>query len=147
MFLNKFSTIGEIAKTRGDLTNVKQCDGNLLFDYLERFKKVYDKIEGLSQDTIMTYFEGGLRSHALKMEFLLHRLQTFGEMFKTTKHVALGIEQSDQKLNSVKSVVDVSKTRNPKFDSRLETPKQFTNKEKTTFSGLNKNNSKDKGKN
>lgn len=37
IFLDKFSTIDEIPKTRGNLTNVKQQDNESLFDYLERF--------------------------------------------------------------------------------------------------------------
>lgn len=51
MFLDKFTTVGEIPKTRGDLTNIKQRDDEPLLDYLERFKKTYDEIKGLSQDT------------------------------------------------------------------------------------------------
>lgn len=69
MFLDKFSTTGEIPKTRGDLTNIKQRDDEPFLDYLEWFKKTYNEIEGLSQDTVLTCFEGGLKSHALKIEF------------------------------------------------------------------------------
>lgn len=89
---DKFSTVGELPKTRGDLTNVKQKDDEPLMDYVKRFKKIYDEIEGLSQDTIITCFEGGLKSHALKTEFGLRHSQTIGEMFKTAKHIALAIE-------------------------------------------------------
>lgn len=45
-FLDKFSTTGELPKTRGDLKNVKQKDDEPLLDYLERFKKIYNEIEG-----------------------------------------------------------------------------------------------------
>lgn len=69
MFLDKFSTTGEIQKTSVDLTNVKQGDDEPLLDYLEGFKRINDDIEGLSQDIVVTYFEGRLRSHALKTEF------------------------------------------------------------------------------
>lgn len=51
IFLDKFSTAREIPKTRGDLTTVKQGDDELLLDYLERFKQIYDDIEGLSQES------------------------------------------------------------------------------------------------
>lgn len=69
IFLDKFSTAKKILKSNGDLTNVKQGDDEPLLDYLETFKKIYDEIEGLGQDIVMTYFEGGLRTHALKIEF------------------------------------------------------------------------------
>lgn len=52
----------------------------------------------------MTYFEGGLRTHALKIEFGLRHPQTLGEMFKT-KHIALAIEQANRKVNLAKNVV------------------------------------------
>lgn len=94
-FLDKFNTTSELPKTRGDLTNVKQRDDEPLLDYLERFKKIYHEIEGLSQDTVITYFKGGLKSYVLKMEFGLRHSRTLGEMFKTAKHVALAIEQLD----------------------------------------------------
>lgn len=139
--MDKLSTIGEIAKITDAMTNVKQGDDEPLLDYLEWFKMIYDKIEGLSQNTIITYFEGCLKLHALKTKFGFRRVKTLGKMLKTMKHVALGIEQSDL------SVVNVNKTGNLKFESQSETPKQFTNKDKITFSGLNKNNSNDKGKN
>lgn len=32
-FLDKFSTVGELPKTRGDLTNVKQRDDEPLLEY------------------------------------------------------------------------------------------------------------------
>lgn len=67
--LENFSTAGELPKTREDLTNVKQSDDEPLLEYWERFKRIYDKIEGHSQDTVITCFEEGLRSHALKTEF------------------------------------------------------------------------------
>lgn len=52
-FLDKFSTAGELPKMRGDMTNVKSRDDEPLLEYLEQFKKIYDKIEGLSQDTVI----------------------------------------------------------------------------------------------
>lgn len=57
----------------------------------------------------MTYFEGGLRTHALKIEFGLRHPQTLGEMFKTTKHIALAIEQANRKVNLAKNVVTLIK--------------------------------------
>lgn len=89
MFLDKFSTAGIIPKTRGNLANVKQRDDESLLSYLDRFKKVYDDIEGLSEDTVLTCFEGGFRSAALYTELQLRKPRTLGEMFNMARKVAL----------------------------------------------------------
>lgn len=70
------------------MTNVKQRDDEPSLDYREHFQKTYDEIEGLRQDSVLTCFEGELKSHALKKQFRLRRLQTLEQMFKTLKHVA-----------------------------------------------------------
>lgn len=56
-FLDKFSTACAIPKTRGDLANMKQRDDETLLEYLERFKKRHYEIDGITQDTAITYFE------------------------------------------------------------------------------------------
>lgn len=71
LFLDKFSTTGIIRKTRGDLANLKQWEGESLMYYLERFKKTYDKIEVISQDTMVTCFEGSFKSTMLYAELQL----------------------------------------------------------------------------
>lgn len=48
IFLDKFNTTRTIAKTREDLANIKQRDDESLLSFLERFKKMYDEIEGIS---------------------------------------------------------------------------------------------------
>lgn len=58
-FLDKFSTTEKIPKRRGDLANIKQKKGKPLLPYLERFRRKYDKIEEISQDTTITCFEEG----------------------------------------------------------------------------------------
>lgn len=63
-------------------------------------------------------------------------------MFKVAKHVALAIEQPDQKVNFTKNVVDVNNTEKYKFNSHSQVPK----KEKKTFSSVNKNHLDEKGK-
>lgn len=40
-FLDKFSTVGMISKTRGDLASIKQREDKSLLSYLEPFKKTY----------------------------------------------------------------------------------------------------------
>lgn len=58
-------------KTRGDPANIKQREDETLLAYLEHFKKTYDEIEGISQDTVITCFEGGFR---LRMLYTKHQL-------------------------------------------------------------------------
>lgn len=140
-FLGKFSTVGELPTTMGDLTNIKQKDDELILEYLERFKKIYDEIEGLSQDTVITCFKGGLKSHTLKTEFELRNPRTIGEMFKTAKHVALAIEQPDRRLTALKDVVDVNKGEKPKFDLRLDASKGVFDKGKS-FTSRNRPNAR-----
>lgn len=86
LFLDKLSTAGTIPITRGDLTNIKQRDDESLLSYLDRFKRMYDKI---SQDTVITCFEGGFRSRMLYMELQLRKPETIGEMFSVAWKVAL----------------------------------------------------------
>lgn len=64
-FLDKFSTAGKIPKTRGDLANIEQREGETLLAYLERIKQTYNEIEEIRQDTMITYFEGGFQSKML----------------------------------------------------------------------------------
>lgn len=44
---------------RGDLANIKQREDETLLAYLEHFKRTYDEIEEITQDTTITCFEGG----------------------------------------------------------------------------------------
>lgn len=101
LFLDKFSTTGTIPKTRGDLTNIKQGDNETLLAYLECFKKTYDEIKGLSQDTVITCFEGEFRSRMLYTELQLHKFETIGEMFNVAFKVALA-EGSAQEIHCKK---------------------------------------------
>lgn len=89
LLLDKFSTAGTIPKTRGDLVNIKQRDDETLLSFLERFKKTYDDIEGINQDTVITYFEGGFQFRMLHTELQLRKLGTIGEMFNVARKVAL----------------------------------------------------------
>lgn len=89
LFLDKFNTVGTISKTRGDLVNIKQREDESLLSYLDRFKKTYDEIEGISQDTVITCFQGELRSRMLYMELQLRKLETIGEIFNVARKVAL----------------------------------------------------------
>lgn len=57
--------------------------------YLEQFKKTYDEIEGISQDSVITYFKGGFRSRMLYIELQLRKPKTIGEMFNIAQKVAL----------------------------------------------------------
>lgn len=89
LFLDKFSTSGTITKTRGDLANIKQKEDESLLSYLERFKKTYDEIEGINQDTVITCFEGYFRSRILYTELQQRKSETIGEMFSIAWKVAL----------------------------------------------------------
>lgn len=89
MFLDKFSIAGTIFKTRADLVNIKQREGKSLMSYLERFKKMYDEIEGISQDMVIAYFECGFRSRMLYTELELRKPETISEMFNVACKVAL----------------------------------------------------------
>lgn len=60
--MEKFNAARTIPKTRGDLAKIKQKEGESLLSYLERFKKTYDEIEEINQDTMITCFEGGFKS-------------------------------------------------------------------------------------
>lgn len=79
--MDKFSTVGTIPKTRGDLANIKQKEGKSLLSYLERFKRTYDEIEGISQDTVITCFEGVFRSRMLYTKLQFRKPKNIGEMF------------------------------------------------------------------
>lgn len=57
-FYGQICTIDAIPKTRDDLANVKQKEDKTLLVYIDHFKKVLDEIEGLSDDTVLTCFEG-----------------------------------------------------------------------------------------
>lgn len=50
---------------------------------------MYNEIEGISQDTVITCFEGGFRSRMLYTELQLQKLETIGEMFNVACKVAL----------------------------------------------------------
>lgn len=65
----------------------------------------------------MTYLQGGLKSHALKTEFRLRKPRTLGEIFKTTKHVALTSEMPDMKTSAFKETSEVNKAGSAEFSS------------------------------
>lgn len=73
LFLDKFSTAGTLPKKRGDLANIKPRQDESLLSYLGQFKKTYEEIEGLSQDTVITCFEGGFRSKTLFTKLQLRK--------------------------------------------------------------------------
>lgn len=89
IYLDKFNTAGTIPKTRGDLANIKQRDDKSLLSFLERSKKMYDEIEGISQDKVITCFEGRFRSKMVYTELQLRKLENIGEMFNVAQKVAL----------------------------------------------------------
>lgn len=89
LFLDKFNIAGSIPKTRRDLANIKQRDEESPLSYLDRLKKTYDEIEGISQDTVIMCFEGGFKSRMLYIEFQLRKPETIGEMFNVARKVAL----------------------------------------------------------
>lgn len=62
----KFCPARIIPETQGDLSNVKQDDGETLLVYIDRFKKVLDEIKGLNNDTVFTSF--GFKSSALAIQ-------------------------------------------------------------------------------
>lgn len=96
LFLDKFSTTGTISKIMGDLTNIIQREGESLLSFLERFKKTYDEIEGISQDTLITCFEGGFRSRILYTGLQLRKSETIGKMFSVARKVALKEESAQE---------------------------------------------------
>lgn len=89
MFVDKINTTGTIAKTRGALANIKQRDDDSLLSFLERFKKTYDKIEGINQDIVITCFERGFKSKMLNTELQLRKPETIREMFNVARKMAL----------------------------------------------------------
>lgn len=68
---------------------MKLIDDETLLEYLERFKKIHYEINGITQDTMITYFEGGLRSKMLYIELQLRKPETIGEVFNVARKVAL----------------------------------------------------------
>lgn len=51
--------------------------------------KTYDKIEEISQDTAITYFEGRFRLKMLFTELQLWKSKTIGKVFNVARKVAL----------------------------------------------------------
>ena len=80
-FLNAFATAGALPKDKSDLSNIKQRRGETTLQYLQRFKQTLDDIQGLSEEVIMTCFEGGiLPGTVLKTEFGARPPTSVGEM-------------------------------------------------------------------
>lgn len=90
------------SKTRGDLANTKQRHDESLLSYLERFKKTYEDIEGLSQDTVITSFEGGFRSKTLFTELQFRKPTSIGAMFNVARQIALAKKMNKNSLHKVK---------------------------------------------
>lgn len=88
-FLDKFSTTEKIPKTRGDFANIKQNEGETLLAYLERFRRTYNEIEEISQDTSITCFEGGFCLKMLFTKLHLREPETIGEVFNVSRRVTL----------------------------------------------------------
>ena len=83
MFLNAFATAGTLPKDKSDLSNIKQRKGETTLQYLQRFKQTLDDIQGLSEEVIMTCFEGGiLPGTVLKTEFGARPPTSVGEMLQ-----------------------------------------------------------------
>lgn len=100
--MEKFSTARIISKTRGDVANINQREGETLLSYLERFKKTYDDIEGISQNMVITCFKGGFQSKMLYTELQLKKSETISEMFNVARKVALtewSAQESQYKKN------------------------------------------------
>lgn len=60
-----------------------------MLSFFERFKKTYDEIEGISQDTIITCFEGEFRLWMLYTELQLRKPETIREIFNVAHQIAL----------------------------------------------------------
>lgn len=76
-------------KTWGDLANIKQREGETLLAYLKRFKKIYVEIEGISQDKVITCFEGKFRSRMKFIKLQLQKPEPISEVISVAHKAAL----------------------------------------------------------
>lgn len=106
IFLDKFSTVGTIPKTCGDLDNIKVWKDESLMS-LERFKKRYNDIIGIIQDIVITSFRELFRFTMLYTGLQLRQSKTIGEIFNVAQKVALAessaLESSSKKRDKHES--------------------------------------------
>ena len=129
MFLNAFATAGTLPKDKSDLSNIKQRKGESTLQYLQRFKQTLDDIQGLSEEVIMTCFEGGiLPSTVLKTEFGARPPTSIGEILQ----MALRIGNSEVAAQPDNHRMDGGQRpqHNKSASSNKErTPSQITNQD------------------
>lgn len=87
VFLGEFSTVGILPKTKGELSNIKQKSSKSILDYVKRFREVLEQISMISNDEVLTCFEGGLMTNSLKTNLYARSVKNRAELFDRAQRI------------------------------------------------------------